>query len=325
MTTPVNPIRWGILGAAQIAQSRLIPAMKKAQGMEAVAVASRSKDRAKEFAAANEIPLVFETYEELIASDQVDAIYIPLPISEHKKWTLRCAQVGKPVLVEKTITEKVEDALEIKQAMQKHQVLIAEALMYRYHPLIQGVKALLKSGKLGQVHLIRSSFEVNLPRTDIRFHKATGGSGLLDVGCYCVSIARFLTDEEPSRVQAFGQFGEVDEVLGGVMQFPSGIVSYFGCSLVSQFDCSFEVVGSKGRLLVDRGGIIVWPGEAFKVRVFTDAGEEVIDFPEADHYMLMLEDFCDKLRSGTIPPDSLDDAIANLSAMEKLLASAPRD
>lgn len=321
--TSRSVIRWGILGAANIAKTRVIPAMMQlAPSVEVRGIASRTRERAEAFAEEFKIPLVFASYQELIDSKEIDAVYIPLPISEHRRWAERCALAGKPALVEKSLAENAPAAGAIRDAFVREGVMVAEALMYRYHPLIRRVKALIDSGRIGTMQLIRSNFEISLPRTDIRYFKALGGGAMLDLGCYNVSIARYLTGEEPIRMHGVGQFGEVDEVFAGLMQFPSGVVSHLGCSLRGGFDCSFEVVGAKGRIRVDRGGMVVWPGEDFRIKIFEGdvASEELI--PAADSYVLMVDDFCRKMREGVVDSGSLDDAIANLRVIDAMLASA---
>ncbi len=317
-------IRWGILSTSAIGEKRVIPAMQASRNGVVTAVASRDLQRAQEYAQRLNIPRAYGSYEALIADPEVDAIYNPLPAGLHAEWSIRCAEAGKPVLCEKPLASNAAEARTMVETFEKRGILFAEALMYRHHPLTKRAKELVDSGAVGELRLLRGTFSVNIAKQDdIRFFKELGGGALGDVGSYCVSVMRTLTGQEPTRVRAFGQFGAggVDEWLAGVLEFPCGALGYFGCSLRSAFDCSYEVFGSTGRLLVDKGTVPSKESEA-TLRLWTAAGYQEIVIPPADHYQIMVEDFADALIEGRPPYMSPWEGVRNMEVIDRLLASA---
>lgn len=317
------PLRWGIAGTAAIASKHLIPAMQAASNAMPAAVASRSLDRAQAYAEKNGVPLAYGSYEELLASSEVDAIYLPLPVGMHREWALACAEAGKPCLCEKPLAANSADARAMVEGFAERGVFLAEALMYRYHPMTEKVLELVRSGRIGDLGQMRLTFNVRLEdENDIRFRRETGGGALLDLGVYCVSLARALAGEEPDAVAAVNGFGqEVDENLAGVLRFPSGAVAYLGCSLRHQFDCSYQIMGTRGMIRVLQGGMVAWPGGEFTVEVSTDEGTEAIAIPPADHYVHLVEDVSAAIREGRPSRFPLTEAVANLEVIDRLLAS----
>ncbi|MFQ3565888.1 MAG: Gfo/Idh/MocA family oxidoreductase [Aggregatilineales bacterium] len=319
-----KPVRWGILSTARIGEKRVIPAIRKSSNGVVAAVASRTLERAQAFAARLQIPVAYGTYEELIAAPDIDAIYISVPNSEHAKWSIRCAEAGKPTLCEKPLASNADEAARMVAAFAERNVLFAEAFMYRFHPQHQRVKALIAMGAIGEPHVINATFSFPVTsENNIRLQKDLAGGALMDVGCYCVNVMRFLTGEEPEGAAAFARFGErsgVDEVIAGVLRFPSGIVGHFDASLRSQRTHCYEVRGSEGRLVVpeafvnyDSDTVIRhWRGDSYQ--------EYVI--PEADHYQLMVEDFANALLNNRPPAFPPADAIANMRVIDRLIASA---
>lgn len=319
-----NPVRWGILSTASIGEKRVIPAIRKSSNGVVAAVASRTLEQAQAFAARLQIPVAYGTYEELIAAPDIDAIYIPVPNSEHAKWSIRCAEAGKPTLCEKPLASNADEAARMVAAFAERGILFAEAFMYRFHPQHQRVKALIAMGAIGEPHVINATFSFPVTSEDnIRLRKDLAGGALMDVGCYCVNVMRFLTGEEPEKAAAFARFGErsgVDEVIAGVLRFPSGIVGHFDASLRSQRTHRYEVRGSEGRIEVPEAFVNYnadtvirhWRGESYQ--------EYVI--PDADHYQLMVEDFADALLNGRPPAFPPADAIANMRVLDRLIVSA---
>ncbi len=319
-----NPVRWGILSTASIGEKRVIPAIRKSSNGIVAAVASRTPEQAQAFAAPLQIPVAYGTYEDLIAAPDIDAIYIPVPNSEHAKWSIRCAEAGKPTLCEKPLASDADEAARMVAAFAERGILFAEAFMYRFHPQHQRVKALMAMGAIGDPHVINATFSFPVASEDnIRLRKDLAGGALMDVGCYCVNVMRFLTGEEPEKAAACARFGQrsgVDEVIAGVLRFPSGIVGHFDASLRSQRTHRYEVRGSEGRLEVPEAFVNYnadtvirhWRGESYQ--------EYVI--PDADHYQLMVEDFADALLNGRPPAFPPTDAIANMRVLDRLIASA---
>ena len=314
-------IKWGILGTAQIAKTAIIPAIKALDNCEIIAIASRSLDKAKTFASEFDIPKAYGSYKELLADPEIDAIYNPLPISMHLEWSLKCATAGKPVLCEKPLALNRKEVEEMIRVFSRKKILLGEALMYRYHPLTKKFISLIKEGAIGKVKTVQSNFHVQIPNpNDIRFKKNTGGGSLLDLGCYCVSIIRQIIAEEPEAANSFAKRNDegVDVSFSGIMKFPSGVLGQFDCSLTSQFSCGYTAIGSQGKLVVDWGGMVPWPGEVFKIKYWKGEDYSEIEIPEANHYALMVEDFSNALLHETSLQFDLQDTINNMQAIDLL-------
>ena len=316
-----HKIRWGILGTAQIAKTAIIPAIKSINNCEVVAIASRSLKKAEEFASEFGILKAYGSYEELLADSEIDAIYNPLPISLHLDWSVKCAQANKPMLCEKPLTMNAKEAQKMINIFSDKKLLLAEALMYRYHPLTKKFISMIREGAIGEIKTVQSNFHVDIPNSDdIRFKKETGGGALLDVGCYCVSIIRQITGEEPVAAKSFTKQNSegVDISFSGILKFPSGVLGQFDCSLTSQFSCGYMAIGSKGKLLVDWGGMVPWPGEVFKIKYWKGEEYNEIEIPAANHYALMVEDFSNALLNNTSLIFDLQDTINNMQALDML-------
>lgn len=320
-----DTVRWGILSTANIARKRVIPAIDKAVNGEVVAVASRNQDRAREFANALNIAAAYGSYEDLLAADDVDAIYIGLPNSMHMEWAIKCAQAGKPTLCEKPLAANADEAQHMVDAFEEAGVLFAEAFMYRFHPQNQRVHQMLQDGAIGAVHTINAAFTFTLSdEGNIRLSAELAGGSLMDVGCYCVNSMRFLTDEEPIGVQAFADFGKhsgVDERLTGILQFPGGVLGHFDSSLRTHRSHWYEVRGDKGRIVVPQS--YVPEPDAMTVIYYEHGNEtEAIEVQPIDQYQLMVEDFADALLNSRAPRFAPLDAVLNMKVIDALYQSA---
>ena len=310
------------MGTATIAANALIPAIRQTKSGVVHAVASRNLEKARSFAETHDIPNAFGSYEELLSDPEVDAVYIPLPVSMHAEWSLKAAEAGKPVLCEKPLTANVDDARNMMEVFQAKGLLLSEALMYRYHPLNRKAAEMVKQGAVGKPAEIRSRFMITSPAGDIRRDAGLGGGALLDVGCYCLSVQRFITGEEPLNVKASGIIKDgVDVNVSGTLHFPSGVLGSFSCGLNSVFDCSYEVIGSEGRIVVDRGAMCAWPGEAFTIKHWQgehgDTYEE-ITIPEANHYVVMVEDFHAALLGEKPMEFPMEDTLRNMELINQV-------
>lgn len=318
-------IRWGILSTANIGRQRVIPAIQQSGNGEVVAVASRSLDRAQAFANEVNIPKAYGSYEAMIADPDVDAVYNPLPNSEHAPWSIRCAGAGKPVLCEKPFASDAPEAQQMTDAFSSRGVLLAEAFMYRFHPQTVKLRELVTSGAIGTLSIITSAFTFPIrSEQDIRLNKALAGGALMDVGCYCVNITRLLTGEEPARAQAVARWGAasgVDETLAGVMEFPSGVVAHFDCGFRT-FRANFcDIRGTTGRILVEPI-FNMEPTFAPVIRLWRGEEYEEISAPAANHYTLMVEDFADALLNNRPPRYLAQDGVNNMRAIDMLYAAA---
>ncbi|PLW77776.1 Gfo/Idh/MocA family protein [Cohaesibacter celericrescens] len=196
-------IRWGILSTAKIAREHLVPAIQAANNGNIQAVASRSQDSADAFAKHFGIPTAYGSYDALLASDEVDAVYIPLPTSQHVDWTIKALEAGKHVLCEKPISLHAKEIDRVIAARDKSGLVATEAFMVTYHPQWQKVRDLLAEGAIGTLRHIQGVFSYyNVDPTNMRNQLDLGGGGLPDIGVYPTVTARFATGKEPVRARA---------------------------------------------------------------------------------------------------------------------------
>jgi D-xylose 1-dehydrogenase (NADP+, D-xylono-1,5-lactone-forming) len=245
-----DQLRWGILGTGNIARQFTDGIKKTAKRSRITAVGSRSPETAKAFAQPREIGNVHGSYEALLADPAVEAIYNSLPNSLHHDWTIKALRAGKHVLCEKPFAMTHREAEEMFDEARKAGRVLVEAFMYRSHPLTHAVIDAVRGGEIGELKLIRTSFcyKTNRETTDIRFQRALGGGGLMDVGCYCINFARMFAGEEPAKIHASGHMHEtgVDDLVGATMKFPSGIVAVLACGNRVHADNTAYVCGTEG-------------------------------------------------------------------------------
>ena len=312
--------RWGLLSTARINEALLggIAAVPEAT---AYAVASRDTDRASAYARRNGIERAYGSYEQLLADPDIDVVYVSLPNGMHVEWTQRALEAGKHVLCEKPLSRspaEVEALFELATARGLH---LSEAFMYRHHPQTKRLKVLVDSGAIGTLRLIRGHFSFNCDPADPRMFSDQEGGGLMDVGCYPVSMARHLAGE-PERVSAEQLLGgdEVDVVMAGVLRFAGGVIAHFDSGLAMPGRTEVEIVGSDAVLRVESpwhpvpDGIELWRDGA--------ATPEVIAVPAADSYALEVADLSAAARGEGVPLLGRADALGQARAIEALYASA---
>jgi predicted dehydrogenase len=315
-----QPVRWGILGAAQIAR-RIVRAIGQSRSSVVGAVASRNLERAVEFAGEHGIPRAFGSYEELLNSRDVDAVYVPLPNSLHAEWTMRALEAGKPVLCEKPFAVSAAQAREMAAVSRRTGLLLAEAFMYRFHPMYETVSGLIESGAIGRIIAIDSAFTFFLEdRGEIPASFELAGGSLMDVGCYCVNLSRMIAKAEPSRAFAFERRTTVDDTMVGALEFANGPLAHFECSIEASERLRVEIVGTGGEIVLGNAWI---PGEADAEVLVRRGGEEQrIVVPGANAYRLEVEDFVRALRTGQPLRWPPEDAIANMAVIDALYESA---
>jgi predicted dehydrogenase len=327
--TTVQPLRWGILGAANIAVKKVVPAMRGSPLSEVVAIASRRMGKARAAAAELDIPRAYGSYEELLADADIEAVYIPLPNHLHVPWSIRAAKAGKHVLCEKPIALNAEEARALIAARDEHRVCIAEAFMVRMHPQWQEVERLIASGRIGPLRLITGHFSYyRRDASDIRSHPEWGGGALMDIGCYPIFIARWMFGTEPEDVAAMvdrdPDFG-VDRLTSGLLRFPNG---------QAVFTCAGQLVPyQRVHLFGERGRIEVEipfnaPPDA-PCRIFVDDGSMLggrsaatLELPVADQYRLQSERFARAVRGDGTVPVALETAVGNMEVIDAMFRAA---
>ena len=246
-------LRWGVLSTANIGRVAVIPALQHSGNGELVAVASRDEETASAFAAQQGISRAYGSYEALLAAGDIDAVYIPLPNSLHREWTIKAAEAGKHILCEKPLALNAAECDEMAAAAEQYGVVLMEAFMYRFHPRTEKVLELLQSAAIGEPGLINATFTFRLSNpANIRLSAELGGGSLMDVGCYCVNITRTLAGAEPVEVQAFANWGKtgVDDEMVGTLRFADGLLAQFSCGLTLERREFYQVAGPEGHIEV---------------------------------------------------------------------------
>jgi predicted dehydrogenase len=196
-------LRFGILSTAKIGRELVVPAIQDATNCVVTAIASRELANARAMADRFSVPHAFGSYDEMLASDLIDAVYVPLPTAQHVEWTIRAADAGKHVLCEKPMTLRAEEFQRLIAARDRNRVVISEAFMITYSPVWKKVKSLLTEGAIGRLRHIQGAFTYfNRDPANMRNIPALGGGGLPDIGVYPTIAARFATGAEPLRIQA---------------------------------------------------------------------------------------------------------------------------
>lgn len=321
----MKKVRWGILSTAKIGIEKVIPAMQSSQYCDIVAIASRNLKRAKIAADRLGIPLAFGSYEELLESDDVDAVYIPLPNHLHVPWSIKALQAGKHVLCEKPIGLSVAEAQELLAETQKHHNLkVMEAFMYRHHPQWQRAKQLVADGEIGELRTIHSFFSYyNVDPGNIRNMAEIGGGGLMDIGCYSISLARFIFREEPQRVFGIMEYDskfQVDRLTSGILNFSKG-TSTFTCSTQLTPYQRVNIFGSKGRIEIEIP-FNAPSDKQCKIWHQFEAETKEIVFDICDQYMTQGDLFSLAVLNDTEVPTPLQDALANMKTIEAIIESA---
>lgn len=323
-------IRWGVLGCADIAAKAVIPAIQSSRLGRVTAMASRDPAKAQAMADRFSITKAYGSYEELLGDPEVDAIYNPLPNHLHVPLTIRALEHGKPVLCEKPIALDATQAMELAAAQKAAGLPVAEAFMVRHHPQWKKARALVAEGALGEVRAIQTIFSYHLDDpANVRNQADIGGGGMLDVGCYAVAMARFLFDTEPVRAIALMErdpaFG-TDRLTSGLLVFPEGRQLAFTCSTQLALTQKVTVLGTRGRLEIPIP--FNAPADQPTVLLFDDGrdlaggGREEIAVEAVDQYREQADAFCEAVLFGKPLTTGLEDAIANMKAIDALFRSA---
>lgn len=245
----MSQLRWGILGTGNIARQFAV-GLNSATRSTLSAVGSRSLDVASSFAQIHQIAAFYGSYELLLQDANVDAVYISLPNSLHHEWTIKALRAGKHVLCEKPFAMNVRESEEMFNVAEQTGKKLAEAFMYRSHPLTLEIERVLRAGAIGQIKMIRTSFCYRTTRIadNIRFSAKLGGGALMDIGCYCLSFSRHFAGEEPNFARATGHLHEsgVDDYSAGVLGFPSDIAATFACGMILQGNNTAHISGDEG-------------------------------------------------------------------------------
>lgn len=320
----MKSVRWGILGVAKIATEKVIPAMKHAAGAQVIAIASRSAEKAREAATRLGLPKSFGSYDELVEDPEIDAVYIPLPNHLHVAWSIRALEAGKHVLCEKPIGLNVAEAEELVAAGRQHPRLkLMEAFMYRHHPQWVAAKRLVREGKIGELRTIQTLFSYcNRNPADVRNQADIGGGGLMDIGCYPISLSRFLFESEPRRVFAQVEYDpqfRTDRLASAIMDFAAGTATFTCGTQIAPYQ-RVQIVGTEGRVEIEIP-FNAPPDRPCRLWHQSAAGIDEITFDICDQYTIQAELFSRAVLDDTPVPTPIDDAVANMRVIEAMVRS----
>jgi predicted dehydrogenase len=321
----MDPVQWGVLGVSGHYRLRCsVPALR-ADGMKMRAIASRSADRAAQAAIELGIPESYGSYEELLADRSIEAVYIPLPNHMHLEWIKRAADAGKHILCEKPLGLNAGEVEEAIAHTREQGVLLMEAFMYRLHPQWVRARELIHIGEIGDPIAVQSHFFYNNVDPDnIRNIPEVGGGGMMDIGCYAVSSARFLLGREPHAVMGMvdtdPSFG-IDRLSSGLLDFGDGVHATFTVGTQTFGAQSVQIFGSGGFLRVELP-FNAYPDVRLNVQVTTAIGSRTISTGPADQYQLQFEEFSRAVRGHRAVPIPIEDARANQSVLDALFKSA---
>ena len=314
-------LAWGILGAGNIARN-FARALEKTQRGVKGAVGSRSAEKAAAFASEHGFARAYGSYEELVADQEIDAVYVATPHPIHHPCVLLAAAAKKHILCEKPMGVTAAECEEMIQAARENGVVLLEAFMYRVHPQTIRIQQIIAEGQLGEVRTVRSSFTYGLGDDyNVRLDMSLRGGGLYDVGCYCINFSRMAAGEEPEAVEAVWQLGRetgVDENLACAMRFPSGALALFDVG-VRAFGSSFaEIVGSKGSLLIRKP----WKPHAqravMELSVAGEGTQEIVTTNGGDAYALETDHLAEVVCDNAEPLIPAENAVGNAAVMERL-------
>ena len=321
--------RWGVLSTAKIAREQLLPAMLDSENGKVTAIASRDLGKARALADRFNAEYAFGSYDELLASYDIDVVYIPLPTSQHVEWTLKAANAGKHVLCEKPIALNADDIKQLIEARDRNRVLICEAFMVFYHPQWAKVRELVEDGAIGRIRHVQGAFTYyNVDPTNMRNQLALGGGALPDIGVYPSVATRFVTGKEPLRIQATV---ERDRSFG--TDIYSSIKADFG-----EFELSFYIStqmaarqvmvfhGDKGFIEV-HGPFNAGDYEHHRIELHNQKHDQafVFRFPGVRQYRLEVEAFARAAAGGKDPVFTLENSVLNQRMIDAILRAGEHD
>ncbi|NIM95058.1 MAG: Gfo/Idh/MocA family oxidoreductase [Anaerolineales bacterium] len=321
----MKKIKWGVLSTAKIGVDKVIPAMQLAEHCNMLAIASRSAAKAREAAVRLGIPKAYGSYEELLADPEIEAVYNPLPNHLHVPWSIKALEAGKHVLCEKPIGLTAAEAQGLLDEAQKRpQLKVMEAFMYRHHPQWRRARQLVLEGKIGDLQTIHSFFSYyNVDSENIRNMAHIGGGGLMDIGCYCISLARFIFDAEPQRVWGVMEYDPVfktDRLTSGVLDFGNG-TSTFTCSTQLAPYQRVNIFGKEGRIEIEIP-FNAPPDKPCRIWHQHGAKIEEIVLEVCDQYTVQGDLFSLAVLKDTEVPTPLEDAVANMRVIEAVIRSS---
>jgi predicted dehydrogenase len=327
----MDHIRWGVLSTARIGREKVIPGIQRSQLGVVTAIASRNLARANAVAADLGIEKPYGSYQELLSDRNVDALYIPLPNHLHVRWSMLALAAGKHVLCEKPIGLSVAEAEQLAGVAAAHPKLkVMEAFMYRFHPQWQAARQFVRDGRIGQLRTIHTHFSYyNDDPQNIRNQPDLGGGALMDIGCYPISLSRFIFDAEPQRVLCHAERDpatRVDRLVSALLEFFQGTATFTCATQLVPYQ-RVNIFGTSGRMEIEIP-FNAPPDRPCRLwrQVGTKPGTpiEELTFDVCDQYTLQADAFARAILDDSAVPTPLADAVANMRVIDRLLASSEK-
>ena len=320
----MSKVSWGVISTANIGTNLVIPAMQQGKYIEITAISSRNIVKAQKTADSLGIPKAYGSYEEILNDPDIEAVYIPLPNHLHVEWALKALEAGKHVLCEKPVAMDYKQAEYLRQRVKEFPgQKVMEGFMFRFHPRWNTVKKLIADGSIGEVKNIHSIFTYfNDDPNNIRNQADIGGGGLMDIGCYCISLSRFLYEQDPLNVSGVMEYDpelKIDRLVSAVLDF-GGRTATFTCSTQLNNRQYAEITGSKGSIEIENPFV---PSSDTPTEIVFKSGSdsEKIIFEPCNQYTIQGDSFSLAVLNNTDVPTPLDDGIANMKVIDKIIES----
>jgi predicted dehydrogenase len=327
---PPRSIRWGILGCARITRRGLAPGILASKSGTLHALASRDESTARAWADEFGASKAYGDYRSVLDDPEVDAVYLPLPNELHLPWVVAAADAGKHILCEKPLALDAAEADRMVEHCRSRGVILMEAFMWRHQPRTASLVELVRSGGIGRLRLVRSSFSFPIEPGDWRLDPSRGGGALWDVGCYGVSTCRLFAGSEPVAVRSMTHPhpSGVDLTLTAELAFPEGVIGLVDCSFEAPFRCEYELVGTTGSIRVPDAYLP--PDHPTALRFLADSapdsdsegsGPESLSFEGTDQYARMVDAFAQSVANGALVAPA-EDGLAQMKALDWIKAVA---
>ena len=320
----MNKVKLGVLGVSHLFVTKVLPSLLKSNMVEVYGIASRDGGKAQEVSSKYEIPNFYSSYEELLQDKSIEMVYIPLPNHIHAEWIKKSADYGKHIICEKPIALNAAEAKSAINYAEARGVKIMEAFMYKFHPQWQRALEAVRFQEIGKITTIHTFFGYdNKDPRNIRNMKETGGGALLDIGCYAVSLSRFLLQAEPKRVLAIADIDpafQTDIVANCILDFGT---------IRTLFTVSTQTFPSQRVLVYGTGGTMsleipfnMYSDVPAQITIKTGVSARTLECGPADQYMLEFDEFAGSLGNSTGTPIPPMDAIDNMKVLDALFKSA---
>jgi len=324
----MNKLAWGIISTGRIAK-RFVQGLAASNTGELLAVASRTQEAADAFGKEFNVPRCYGSYEELLADPDIQAVYIATPHPMHAEWAVKAAEAGKHILCEKPMTMNWAEAMTVVEAARRNDVFLMEAFMYRCNPQTAKIVELIRDKVIGDVKIIQATFSIMAgddPNSRIMSNEL-GGGGILDVGCYCASMARLVAGTalglpfaDPIEVKGFGVLNEccgTDEYAIAVLKFPGDILAQLSCGIHLNQENVVRIFGTEGNIFIPSPWVANDQSKITVNRYGQEPQEIEIQANDLFGIEADLVAACIENRQATLPAMTWDDTLGNMKTLDR--------